>query len=106
MSAKQTPLTDLLREVPRNAVANYEHSLTESSHIPYGRLCHSAFEEITRLRAELAEARKEEQVAHRLALDLECLLLAVENPAATKWWAEANATLESWRGLQDTKDKS
>ena len=103
MSTQQTPLTDLLREVPHNAVANYEHSLTESAHIPYGRLCHSACAEITRLCAELAEL---DQIAHRLALDLECLLLSTDNPAATKWWAEANATLEAWRALQVTKEKS
>lgn len=36
--------------------------------------------------------------AHRLALELECLLLGCTDTAATaKWWDSANEALEQWR---------
>ena len=36
--------------------------------------------------------------AHRLAMELECLLLACTDTAATaKWWDSANEALEQWR---------
>ena len=35
--------------------------------------------------------------AHRLAMELECLLLACTDTAATaKWWDSANEALEQW----------
>ena len=46
-----------------------------------------------------SELERLHSVAHRLALDLECLLLSTDNPTATKWWSEANSTLESWRAM-------
>lgn len=37
-------------------------------------------------------------VAHRLALELECLLLSTTDTAAvSKWWDSANEALEQWR---------
>lgn len=45
------------------------------------------------------EIERLESMAHRLALDLECLLLSTDNPAATKWWEEAHQTLEAWRAF-------
>lgn len=57
-------------------------------------------EKIDALRSENDGLRS---MAHRLALDLECLLLSTDNPAATKWWAEANATLDLWRAMQESK---
>ncbi len=37
-------------------------------------------------------------VAHRLALELECLLLDTKDMAAvSKWWESANEALEQWR---------
>ena len=37
-------------------------------------------------------------VAHRLALELECLLLSCADTAATaKWWDSAHEALEQWR---------
>lgn len=37
-------------------------------------------------------------VAHRLALELECLLLSCTDTAATaKWWDSAHEALEQWR---------
>ena len=57
----------------------------------------TAFEiEIRQLKADNENLRSH---AHRLALDLECLLLSTDNPAATKWWAEAQQTLEAWRAF-------
>ena len=35
--------------------------------------------------------------AHRLALELECLLLSTDNPAASKWWDSAHEALELHR---------
>jgi hypothetical protein len=36
--------------------------------------------------------------AHRLALELECLLLSCTDTCATaKWWESANEALEQWR---------
>ena len=36
--------------------------------------------------------------AHRLALELECLLLDTKDTAAvSKWWDSANEALEQWR---------
>ena len=65
MGAQQTPLTDLLRSVPEDACANYRHNKFLSQHIPYGRMCQEAADEIERLRAEnerlkslLTEARE------------------------------------------------
>jgi hypothetical protein len=52
--AAQTQLTELLRSIPKDARAIYEHGPTESSSIPYGRLAHEAAAEIDRLRAALA----------------------------------------------------
>lgn len=72
----------------------------------------AAAAEIARLRSESAtqserlDALKAEKdvlqsMAHRLALDLECLLLSTDNPAATKWWNESNATLQAWREMKN-----
>ena len=35
--------------------------------------------------------------AHRLALELECLLLDTKDAAASKWWDSAHEALEQWR---------
>ena len=43
-----------------------------------------------------------ESVAHRLALELECLLLDMKDSAVvSKWWDSANEALEQWRALTD-----
>jgi hypothetical protein len=54
VEAKKTPLIDLLREVPANA----RHALADH-HIPYGRLCQEAADEIDHLRARVEELKKE-----------------------------------------------
>jgi hypothetical protein len=46
----KTPLLDLLRDVPEDARAEYEHSQFHHSLIPYGRLCSEAAAEIGQLR--------------------------------------------------------
>lgn len=39
-------------------------------------------------------------VAHRLALELECLLLdTADNVVVSKWWDSAHEALEQWREL-------
>lgn len=64
-------------------------------------------EALARLRKENAALNEQigslQSMAHRLALDLECLLLSTDNAATTKWWAESNATLDAWRALQEQK---
>lgn len=54
----QTPLIDLLRNTPLDAVATYEHHPTEHSHIPYGYQAHQAADEIDRLNGLLAKLRE------------------------------------------------
>lgn len=53
---------------------------------------------------EEAEAKHRAEIettlsqCHRLALELECLLLSCTDTAATaKWWDSANEALEQWR---------
>lgn len=46
-------------------------------------------------------------VAHRLALELECLLLSCTDTAATaKWWDSAHEALDQWREFcrEDTEE--
>ena len=52
MEAKQTPLIDLLENVPRDTVLVVEHDQFSSSSHPVGRLCHEAAAELRRLHAE------------------------------------------------------
>ena len=41
-------------------------------------------------------------VAHRLALELECLLLDTkDNAVVSKWWHSAHEALEQWRELYE-----
>lgn len=53
--AKQTPLIELLRNVPESARALHEISEYEHQNVPYGRLMNDAADEIERLRARVAE---------------------------------------------------
>jgi len=53
MTAKTTPIDDLLRQVPIDAIASYEHSPTAHSNYPYGRMCHEAADTIAALRREV-----------------------------------------------------
>lgn len=57
--AKQTPILDLLRDVPADARQVYEHDSMHSQNIPFGRLAAEAADEIARLRAEVAGLREE-----------------------------------------------
>ena len=55
--------------------------------------------EVTKQRDELAANMRDAfPVAHRLALEMECLLLSCTDTAATaKWWESAHEALEQWR---------
>ena len=55
MRAAEVTLLEKLDRVPNNARAEYEHSPTEHSMIPYGLYCHLAAHEIRRLTAALVE---------------------------------------------------
>ena len=61
-------------------------------------LC-DAYEEVKKQRDELVhDMRDIFPVAHRLALELECLLMSCTDTAATaKWCDSANESLEQWR---------
>lgn len=63
--AAQTPLVDLLADVPEDATANYEESAFCSHHIPYGRLCREALAEIKKLTAERDDLRRRIREAPR-----------------------------------------
>jgi len=54
---KQTPILDLLRDIPADAHMVYEVNPTHHQSIPVGVLAHQAADEIDRLRAVLAAAR-------------------------------------------------
>ena len=56
-------------------------------------------ETLRKQRDELAYSMRDAfPVAHRLALELECLLLDTKDMAiVTKWWDSANEALEQWR---------
>ena len=55
--ACKTPLVDLLRSVPVDAVDWYEHGPTSHSQIPYGLHCRDALATIERLTGELVRAK-------------------------------------------------
>ena len=56
MEAKQTPLIELLEQVPHDARVVVEHDQFSSSSHPVGRLCHEA---AAALRARLAQPEQE-----------------------------------------------
>lgn len=99
-------------DVPTTGVAKIETRGKNDSLPVQEAQIDAAAAEIARLRSESAtqserlDALKAEKdvlqsMAHRLALDLECLLLSTDNPAATKWWNESNATLQAWREMKN-----
>ena len=47
--------------------------------------------------AEIERLQNFESDAKRLALELECLLMSCDLPAATKWWDSAHEALELHR---------
>ena len=64
-----------------------------------------AYEEIVELRAELAALKAENATAwaqaHRLALELECLLLDTkDNASVSKWWDSGMDALSEYQQLK------
>ena len=64
-----------------------------------------AYGEIVKLRAELAALKTENATAwaqaHRLALELECLLLdTMDNAIVSKWWDPGMAALDEYQQLK------
>lgn len=57
--ARQTPITDLLRDIPADARMVYEVTPTHHQSIPVGVLAKNAADEIERLRAERDELRRQ-----------------------------------------------
>ena len=58
----QTPLTDLLRQIPADARMTYEHSKFHHSLIPVGRLATEAAKRIAELEAENERLRESVQI--------------------------------------------
>ena len=59
------------------------------------------------LEAANAAMRDVFPAAHRLALELECLLLDTKDTAAvSKWWDSAHEALEQWREFCHEDDKT
>lgn len=70
-----------------------------------------SMDEISDLRHQNDELKKNDcfPQAHRLALELECLLLSTRDTAAvSKWWDSAHEALEQWREFcsEIAKEKS
>lgn len=57
---KQTPLVELLLNIPETSCLNIDHDHHSSSHYPVGLLCHDAAHEITALKAELTKCQLEQ----------------------------------------------
>lgn len=66
--AAETPLLDLLRDVPLDARLSYEHSPTYHQYIPVGTLISKAIGEIECLRAEVEALRRGEFICARCVL--------------------------------------
>jgi hypothetical protein len=90
ITPEQTPLVDLLREVPKDLRAEWPSQWAEDGRpightlSPVGKHCHEAAERIAELEAQLAEAREVIfKVITELPPSLE--LLAVERKGWRRW---------------------
>lgn len=99
-TAKAVPVAERLRaiKIGRYTVDEGSHS----KHFAVAAVCQEAAQEIERLQEKvdylLDGMRDIFPAAHRLALELECLLLGTEDTAAvSKWWDSAHEALEQWR---------
>jgi hypothetical protein len=63
--ACETPLVDLLNNIPADARMTYEHDPTHHSMIPVGVLARKAAAELARLSNELEHERALREIAHR-----------------------------------------
>ena len=82
--AMQTPILDLLRDVPEDARQVYEHDSMHSQNIPFGRLAAEAADEIERLRAALV-AQPAEPVAWMLDTTGGKLFMATDSKHNGDW---------------------
>jgi len=107
-TAKAVPVAERLRaiKIGRYTVDEGSHS----KHFAVAAVCQEAAQEIERLQEKvdylLDGMRDVFPAAHRLALELECLLLDSKDIAAvSKWWDSAHEALEQWREFcrEDTK---
>lgn len=107
-AAQEMPITERLRNIRIGSYTVDEGS--HSKHFAVRAVCEEAAQEIERLQEKvdyLADGMRDVfPVAHRLALELECLLLDSKDMAAvSKWWDSAHEALEQWREFcrEDTK---
>jgi hypothetical protein len=112
--ACQVPLLDLMRAVPADARAEYEHGPTHHQMIPYGRYCAWAVTEIACLAAALAdvtaqrdEAQVNSLVVLKMATDARVkadrlkTALEEEKDTANGLRTEANGCREAMRAAVD-----
>ena len=106
--ARTVPITERLRNIKIGSYTVDEGS--HSKHFAVAAVCQEAAQEIERLQEKvdylLDGMRDGFEAAHRLALELECLLLDSKDIAAvSKWWDSAHEALEQWREFcrEDTK---
>lgn len=99
-TAKAVPVAERLRAIKIGSYTVDEGS--HSKHFAVAAVCQEAAQEIERLQEKvdylLDGMRDVFPAAHRLALELECLLLDTKDTAAvSKWWDSAHEALEQWR---------
>lgn len=87
--ACQTPLLDLLRAVPRDARATYEHHSTSHSFFPYGRYAHEAADRIVALEAECARLRRVAKPIGELRISAAEILAALRELGPIGYQSEA-----------------
>lgn len=99
-AGKAVPIKERLLKIKIGSYTIDEGSY--SKHFAVRAVCEEAAREIERLQEKvdyLADGMRDVfPVAHRLALELECLLLDSKDMAAvSKWWDSAHEALEQWR---------
>ena len=96
------PITERLLKIKIGSYTVDEGS--HSKHFAVAAVCQEAAQEIERLQEKvdylLDGMRDGFEAAHRLALELECLLLDTKDlPTVSRWWASGMDALEEWRVL-------
>ena len=91
--AQQTPLLDLLRAVPTDARAEYEHGQFHHSMIPYGRLCADAAQAIAERDAEITRLKASERSAWNAAVERDVEIERLKEESA-RWFRYCAGLLE------------
>ena len=85
---QQTPLVDLLRDVPKNLRAEWpiqwsdDGRETGHSLAPIGKYCHDAADRIEKLESENADLKRQLEEAQNRAFNLEILVIKIRSEKA------------------------